>query len=150
GSPFRMLQKKTSLGSTHDQLSCSIAPMCLSDHVFTMRDHDSWAKECQSIMSSWRARAALLHGGFAWRVTLQHIGMSEAIWGPSGIYTQTKHNFSASDSKRNKYVDDELMDDELDVLCGIYKSFMGVGNNMVKLSWYPLVSTFQGSGENNG
>jgi hypothetical protein len=42
----------------------TLLPMRLSDHVFNKRDHNFYHHQCHEILSSPRARAALMRGGF--------------------------------------------------------------------------------------
>ncbi|EKM74336.1 hypothetical protein AGABI1DRAFT_133383 [Agaricus bisporus var. burnettii JB137-S8] len=125
--------------------------MVFSDHVFTPGDYEFWKQRSQSILDSKRGRAAVLHGGYVWRLALAagH-GVSEALKGPSGLHPRDYLNFCAWDKDGVEYVDDDLTKDELDLMCGVYQSFTGTGTNIKKQSWYPLVSTFEGSGEDQG
>ncbi|KAF7761922.1 hypothetical protein Agabi119p4_9914 [Agaricus bisporus var. burnettii] len=125
--------------------------MIFSDHVFTPADYDSWKQRCQSVLISQRGRAAVLRGGYVRHLALaEGVGISEALKGPSGLHEKNDLNFCAWDEDGLEYVDDDLTKDELDLLCGIYQSFTGTGMNIKKQSWYPLVSTFEGNGDDQG
>jgi hypothetical protein len=71
----------------HDVLECAepevptltFLPMRLSDHVFNKRDHDFYCRQCREILSSPRAWAALMRGGFIWRLALEFMDPSEAL-----------------------------------------------------------------------
>lgn len=74
-------------------------------------------------MTQRRARAALLKGGFVWRVALDYMSSSEIVRGPCGVHDDPKHMFTVKDSYGTEYVDDELTGEEFDALCGMYHSF---------------------------
>ncbi|KAF9439550.1 hypothetical protein P691DRAFT_635241, partial [Macrolepiota fuliginosa MF-IS2] len=87
-------------------------------------------------------------GGYVWHIASKYISFSEVVRGPWGICDVTNKMFRVEDSNGIKYVDDDLTDDELEILCGVYRMFTGVGRDVAKLSWYPL--GFEGSGEDFG
>lgn len=127
GVPFRTLQKRASLYNVSAvQPTSTIVPMRLSGHIFDQSDYEFYTKQCQSIFSLHRARAALLRGGFIWRIALQYISQTEAIRGPWGIHENPQHMFIMRDSNGDEYIDDELTEDELNTLCGLYKTFTGM------------------------
>lgn len=132
GVPFRTLQKQIGLKVVvPHELPCSATPMIFSDHVFTPGDYEFWKQRSQSILDSKRGRAAVLRGGYVWRLALAagH-GVSEALKGPSGLHHRDHLNFCAWDKDGVEYVDDDLTKDELDLLCGVYQSFTGTFCNM--------------------
>ncbi|KAF9439412.1 hypothetical protein P691DRAFT_690877 [Macrolepiota fuliginosa MF-IS2] len=101
-------------------------------------------------MSLQRSHAALLCGGFLWRIAVEYVSLSEAVQGPWGIYNDDRYMFTVKDADGVEYVDDNLTIDEMDILCGVYLTFMGICDQTAKLSWYPLVYIFDGSGEDVG
>ena len=68
------------------------------------------------------ARAAILHGGVVWRIALELLG-SDAIGrttaGPSEECHVYGHKFLAP-SRQDLLYNDQLMLDELPVICGVY------------------------------
>jgi hypothetical protein len=52
------------------------------------------------------------------------LGVSEILTGPAGLHYNNALNFHAWDQDGVEYVDDNLTKDELDLLCGVYQSFM--------------------------
>ncbi|KXN87007.1 hypothetical protein AN958_09353 [Leucoagaricus sp. SymC.cos] len=124
--------------------------MCLSDHVFGKDDVDFYHKQCEYLMNLCQARAALMRGGFAQRIAIDYMSISEVMRGPWGVYEDNEHMFSITDSDGMEYVDDNLTDDEFDALCGLYVTFTGNGRQTSKLSWYPLAPVFDGQGEDMG
>ncbi|KXN89733.1 hypothetical protein AN958_05273 [Leucoagaricus sp. SymC.cos] len=149
GIPFRTLQRKDTLQSAPvDRTLPSLIPWRMNDHIFDSTDWEFYQKQCRIVMSLRRARAALLRGGFVWRVGLHYMDRSEAARGPWGIHVDASHMFTVKDSSRIKYVDDELTQDEFDTLCGIYRSYTGFKGQVAQLSWFPSLSMFEGSGLN--
>ncbi|KAF9440783.1 hypothetical protein P691DRAFT_767257 [Macrolepiota fuliginosa MF-IS2] len=101
-------------------------------------------------MSLQHSHAALLHGGFLWRIAVEYVSLSEAVQGPWGIYNNNRYMFTVKDADGVEYVDDNLTVNEMDILCGVYLTFTGIHDQTVKLSWYPLAYIFDGSGEDVG
>jgi hypothetical protein len=64
----------------------------------------------------------LLKGGIVWRLSWDAVGVEVALGGPSPEVFQTGHWFLSEGA----YLwDDELSDDELNLICGVYKVFTG-------------------------
>ncbi|XP_006464139.1 hypothetical protein AGABI2DRAFT_194706, partial [Agaricus bisporus var. bisporus H97] len=133
-----------------EEPTCTYVPMRFSDHVFTKQDQEFYHHQCRQIMSSPRARAALMRGGFARRVALQFMNSSEALRGPCGTYHDPHFMFVAKDVNGSEYVDDELSDKEYDLLCGLYLQFTGDHLHVAKVSWFPQCWVFEGSGMDLG
>ncbi|KAF9441228.1 hypothetical protein P691DRAFT_684646 [Macrolepiota fuliginosa MF-IS2] len=149
GICFHTLQRRDTLDQAPmEKLAATMVPMRLSGHVFDKRDHDFYEKQCQSFFSLRRSRAALLRGGYLWHIASKYISLAEALRGPWGIRGAANEMFIAEDGNGIEYIDDDLTDNELEVLCGVYRTFTGVGMDVAKLSWYPLA--FEGSGEDFG
>lgn len=126
GIPFRTLQTMSSLPPAPlERLPSVLIPMRLSGHEFNEDDYSFYLKQCRSVMSVRRSRAALLRGGFAWRIALDYIRTNQAIRGPWGVHPDPKHMFVVQDSDGVQYADDELTNNEYDVLSGIYLTFTG-------------------------
>ncbi|KXN83458.1 hypothetical protein AN958_01418 [Leucoagaricus sp. SymC.cos] len=75
---------------------------------------------------------------------MEHIGVWDARDGLCSIHDEPDHMFIIKDSNRVEYIDDNLTDDKLDALCRLYITFMGQGEQTSKLSYYPLISVFEG------
>ncbi|TDL29891.1 hypothetical protein BD410DRAFT_823878 [Rickenella mellea] len=74
-----------------------------------------------------RARAALLKGGIIWRLTIEFLRDDPVLWdqvlrGPTG---DLKHSHAWCTEKGTALWDDELSDDELDLISGVYRVFTG-------------------------
>ncbi|KXN84866.1 hypothetical protein AN958_11996 [Leucoagaricus sp. SymC.cos] len=151
GIPFWTLQQKDTLKpASVDRIAPSLIPWRLHDHMFDSTDWEFYRKQCWAVMSLQRARAALLHGGFVWRIGLDYMDRREAARGPWGIHMDLSHMFSMRDTGGIKYVDDELTQDEYDVLCSIYRSYTGFKGQVAQLSWFPSLSMFEGCGLDSG
>ncbi|KXN81721.1 hypothetical protein AN958_03792 [Leucoagaricus sp. SymC.cos] len=81
---------------------------------------------------------------------MEHIRVWDARGGLCGIHNELDHMFIIKDSNGVEYIDDNLMDDEWDALCELYITFMGQGEQTSKLSYYPLISVFEGRGLDMG
>jgi len=64
----------------------------------------------------------LLKGGIVWRLSWDAVGVEAALGGPSPEVFQTGHHFF---SEQAYLWDDELSEDELNLICGVYKVFTG-------------------------
>ncbi|KAF9439579.1 hypothetical protein P691DRAFT_690317, partial [Macrolepiota fuliginosa MF-IS2] len=64
-------------------------------------------------------------GGYVWCIASKYINFSEAVRGPWGICNITNKMFRVEDSNGIEYVDDDLTDNELEILCGVYRMFTG-------------------------
>jgi hypothetical protein len=126
GVRFHTVHRRDDLGDANpEEPSSTYVPMRLSDHVFATQDHEFYRHQCRQIMSSPRARAALMRGGFMRRVALRFMNPSEALRGPCGVYDNPCYMFVAKDVNGVEYVDDKLSDKECDMLCGLYYKFTG-------------------------
>ncbi|EKM79079.1 hypothetical protein AGABI1DRAFT_39932 [Agaricus bisporus var. burnettii JB137-S8] len=147
GVRFHTVVRRDELGEVDPELpSSTYVPMRFSDHIYNQQDLDFYHKQCHKIMSSPRARAALMRGGFARRVGLQYMKCCEALRGPCGTHDNPKYMFVAKNVNGVEYVDDELSDEEYNMLCGVYIQFTGNGLHVAKVSWFPQSWVFEGSG----
>ncbi|KAJ3570763.1 hypothetical protein NP233_g4193 [Leucocoprinus birnbaumii] len=151
GVRFHTVQRRDTLGMARkDRSASTYVPMRLSGHAFNKRDFDFYHKQAEFILSLPRARAAIMRGGFARRIAIDYLSISEVTKGPRGIDDEEGHMFIAKDSAGVEYVDDGLTVGEYDALCGLYLTFTGSGQQVAKLSWYPLTYVFDGQGEDMG
>ena len=81
---------------------------------------------CESIrnifLTSPRARAALLKGGIIWRLARDVIPEAALLSGPSEEVYKTGQQIECNNGS---YLDDDLTDDELNLISGVYKVFTG-------------------------
>ncbi|KAF9440360.1 hypothetical protein P691DRAFT_782554 [Macrolepiota fuliginosa MF-IS2] len=143
GICFHTLQRHDTLDpAPTEKLAATMVPMRLSGHVFNKKDYDFYERQCQSLFS--------LRGGFVWRIASKYISFAEAVRGPWGTCDAMNETFIVKDSNGIEYIDNDLTDDKLEVLCGVYRMFTGVGMDIAKLLWYPLAGSFEGSSEDFG
>jgi len=104
----------------------TLIPVRVRDHVFTVDDHSAYVERRAHILSSPRGRAALLRGGLVWRLALEHLGLESVSFGPSSAAVQhgLGHVFKAPDGQI--YIDDDLTQNELEVICGLYRCHTGM------------------------
>ncbi|KXN81192.1 hypothetical protein AN958_05881 [Leucoagaricus sp. SymC.cos] len=151
GISFHTVQRRDTLSSsTTKESMATIIPIRFSGHIFGRQDYELYLQQAEGIMALPRARAAIMRGGFARKVALEHMSVSEIAAGPRCIHRGLDEMFVAEDLNGVEYVDDNLTSDEFDVLCGLYITSTGIGSQTGKLSWYPLIGTFEGSGEDMG
>ncbi|KAF8055372.1 hypothetical protein FPV67DRAFT_1680475 [Lyophyllum atratum] len=128
-----------------------VLPVRSPDSVFSRKDYDAYVKQRSSIIGQPRARAALLQGGFIWRICVSTISFDSVIQGPTGWNPIPGTMFTARDPRTNEiFIDDKLTDVELNLIAGTYMCYTGLGTQLAARSWYPLVSTFEAGGEDYG
>ena len=97
-------------------------PYRLSGYKFTRRDYEAYLHQRTRILAGPRGRAALLRGGFVWRLAMQTMGFDDVLKGPSSEVSIHRNGY-----KVNKNLwDDELTEIELDLICGAYVCFTGM------------------------
>ncbi len=99
--------------------------------------------------------AALLVGGLVWRLALEHLGMESVSFGPSSAVVQHGLGYLFKVPDGQIYIDDGLTQNELEVICGLYRCYTGMivlfsfilshlmknlgqGKQEALLSWWPL------------
>lgn len=94
-------------------------------HVFTLRDYPAYLDDCDTILHHRRSRAALLQGGYTWRVAISTVHLDNVLSGPSGSSMNEDEVFSVTLDNGKKYIDDALTDYEVTLLCGSYNCATG-------------------------
>ncbi|KAF8067832.1 hypothetical protein FPV67DRAFT_1415826 [Lyophyllum atratum] len=152
GVRFHTLQSdKTILRAKKRPFPPCVLPSRPKDYSFSDRDYDAYVSHRSAMFSQPSARAALMRGGFVWRLTVPHVSFGAVLHGPSGWSEAPETMFTATDIGTGEvFLDDELTMIELDLICGAYVCDMASGSQPAVKSWYPLVSTFDKSGENYG
>lgn len=85
-------------------------------------DYAAYEALRNDFLSSPRGRAALLHGGIIWRLAKDIVPEVAAMSGPSSEVANTGHAIMCE----GKYLwDDQLMEEELNLICGVYKVYTG-------------------------
>ncbi|KAF7977004.1 hypothetical protein HWV62_4936 [Athelia sp. TMB] len=108
--PARTQYSQGGLGARHDNYES-----CLADYIAYERKRDAFLL-CD------RARAAVMKGGIIWRLTVHAIDRNLVLDGPVDI---TSGLYSRMDGEQYGSWDDELTDDELHLITGVYKIFTG-------------------------
>lgn len=88
-------------------------------------DYKGYERDRATFLLSDRARAALLEGGIVWRLAIEHLKFDDVIGGPAELDSGLYERF---DGELVGGWDDKLTNDELDLICGVYKIFTGEPN----------------------
>ncbi|KZP02660.1 hypothetical protein FIBSPDRAFT_666587, partial [Athelia psychrophila] len=110
-------------------------------------DYIAYEAHRHAFLRSDRGRAAILQGGIVWRLAYDSVDEEIIRHGPYDIRTSTYNHF---DGDLQGSWDDKLTDEELDLICGVYKVRTGQGIQGSDCSWWPKQSTWEGSGLNIG
>jgi hypothetical protein len=110
-----------------------------------------------------QARAALLAGGLVWRLAVESLGkdLSTAILSGPSVASHT-YGFKHCSFRWCNETDDILRQDELDLICGVYKVYTGTSYVLISIrllislvdrgdqtsdkSWWPKHQQWQNSG----
>ncbi|KJA16736.1 hypothetical protein HYPSUDRAFT_147368 [Hypholoma sublateritium FD-334 SS-4] len=151
GIPFRTLQNSETLrrGSRFPPPKI-VHPRRAMDYVFTFEDYRAYTQHCAALLCHPRSRAALMKGGYIWRVSVPILSMQKVIDGPSGWSTNPDEMFVASSTEMGEFVDDELTDLEIEAFCGLYRCSTGYGTQISSKSWCPLPGIYENSGLDYG
>ncbi len=121
GIPFYTLQESTTLHPVlHGTEQPTQRPVRPIDHKFTLLDYTAYLDQCRVLMQQKRLRAALLRGGYLWRVALSAMYFDAVLDGPSGLSSREDEMFSVTLPDGKQYVDDQLTEAETYVLLGTY------------------------------
>ena len=88
---------------------------------FSTADYNAYVTQRNELLRSGWGRAALLKGGIVWRIARLVLTEDDLLSGPSGNHTQRDH----LQLDTAGYIDDELGEHELDVICGVYRCLSG-------------------------
>ena len=101
-----------------------VLPVRLTGYTFTRRDYDAYLHQRAVILSSPGGRAALLRGGYVWRIAIQGTSFDAVLRGPS---PEPREVYSVRDQQSGRdFYDDELSQIELDLLCGTYICYTSI------------------------
>ncbi|KAG1901221.1 uncharacterized protein F5891DRAFT_1187916 [Suillus fuscotomentosus] len=95
------------------------------------------------------ARVALLHGGLIWRLALHSLSFNVLPSVLDGISRQAVPFGLMLDINGQTYFDDELSEEEVDFMCGMYHVHTNDGNVEI-VSWWPRPQAWAVSGLNVG
>lgn len=129
GIPFYTLQDVETLAQVSSALVSPWShPFCPANHVFTLADYVVYHDDCSEILAQPQSRAALLQGGYLWKVAISGISFDCVTKGPTGYYADPAKMFIVTLPNGQQYVDDMLP--ELDILCllGMYNCGTGMSS----------------------
>ncbi len=135
GITFHTLRHLSILPTVILSSPSTLIPIRVRDHVFTIDDHSAYVERRARILKSPRGRAALLRGGLIWRLALEHLGMESVSFGPSSVAVQYGLGYVFKAPDGHLYIDDDLTQDELEVICGSYRCYTGI---VILLSFFIL------------
>ncbi len=108
------------IGYPPSKKSLCNAPVRPHGHDFTLLDYSAYLNKCRVLMQQKRLRAALLRGGYLWRVALSAMYFDDVLDGPSGLSSNEDDMFSVMLPNGKRYVDDDLTEEETNILLGTY------------------------------
>ncbi|PPQ69305.1 hypothetical protein CVT24_001671 [Panaeolus cyanescens] len=148
GIAFKTLQESNTLSRMPvvPMLSSRLIPHKEKGYVFTKADYQAYLAGIQDFLVHRRARAAMMSGGYTWRLAMLYVSPHVVLEGPTGWSTNPDEMFVVRLANSKEYIDDKISDVELELLCGLNECFTGNGLQTSKKSFYPLPSTFIGSG----
>ncbi|KAF8239155.1 hypothetical protein L208DRAFT_1239390, partial [Tricholoma matsutake] len=103
-------------------------------------DYSSYEALRDKFLQTPQAWATLLKGGIIWHLSWDAVGVEAALGSPSLQVFQTGHHFF---SEQAYLWDDELSEDELNLICSIYKVFTGSGKQDSHQSWWPKPNAWE-------
>ncbi|PPQ83601.1 hypothetical protein CVT24_005036, partial [Panaeolus cyanescens] len=120
-------------------------------YSFTRADYDSYRVICHTILTGPRGRAALMAGGIVARIALDHLSLDVLMKGPSFQVLSEACGLSCNRAGTT-YSDDALTSDEMDLICGLYNVYSGIGAQEIRCSWWPVQTLWNNphAGQNLG
>ena len=73
-----------------------------------------------------RSRAALLRGGYIWRVAVSQVDFKSVLDGPTGLYSDQAKMLTVTLPDGKQYVDDTLTESEIFSFMGGYNCETGI------------------------
>lgn len=97
----------------------------LKGEIGTKSDFQRWYLANKENFKKMRLRAAVMHGGLIWRLSIMFIGTAAATEGPS-FKDDRSRRFDSSyktlfNLKEGVYYDDSLTEYDVNLLCGVFK-----------------------------
>lgn len=89
-------------------------------YVPDVLDYQGYERDRSAFLLSHRASAAIKEGGIVWRLAIEHLRFNELLEGPVDLPLAMYECF---DGESVGGWDDQLMEDELDLMCGVYRIF---------------------------
>ncbi|KAK0230328.1 hypothetical protein IW262DRAFT_1453227 [Armillaria fumosa] len=157
----RGISFQAAVQDSRQQLETSFVAPCYSllgcrptDYKPDRLEFATYQALCKGFLRSQRGRAALLAGGILGCITQDFISNDEVYLGPSADVLKSGIYFVADGESTPVFWDDALTDDEIDLLCGIYKVETGHRNGSEPqhsfVLWFPKPAAWETSGLNIG
>ncbi|KAJ3507002.1 hypothetical protein NLJ89_g6543 [Agrocybe chaxingu] len=126
-------------------------PFRLAGYNFSIQDYSSYLYRCWELLKQPRGRAALLQGGYIWRLAAPVVSFDDVLHGPTGWSSAPEEMLLVRiPSTGEEFIDDQLTEHELEILSGLNICMTGHGEQIAKRSWHPLFKTYQHSGLDYG
>ncbi|KAK0435455.1 uncharacterized protein EV420DRAFT_1653125 [Desarmillaria tabescens] len=149
--PFHTLVRLSNTFGAHKPLALPLISFQLVDYKFTARDYQAYVENCTNILSKPQGCTALLRGGIVWHLAKEHLSLDAALHGLSSTVTQNHTGFVFRDrGDAWSLWDDNLVNEEANLICGLYKCYTDSGLQVAFKSWWPLPFTWNVAGVNMG
>ncbi|KAK7018112.1 hypothetical protein VNI00_018371 [Paramarasmius palmivorus] len=129
-----------------------------ASYVFTTADYFAYQAQLHRFFLQPRARSAVLRGGILARIARPFVHDQSVLNGPSdSIITSAGIALCVLDNDQsvNAFWDDDLTDDDISIICGVYD--VGTGQfdskgeeQLAQRSWWPRPHSWDGCGLNTG
>jgi hypothetical protein len=111
-------------------------------------DYAGYESRRTAFLAQSRGRKAVLAGGIVWRLAINSVELSHVLVGPSEDVFEYG-DVIQSDSDGGLLWDDSLLEDELNLICGVYKVQTHT-NQTSDSSWWPKHAVWMSSRLNVG
>ncbi|PPR01726.1 hypothetical protein CVT24_001600 [Panaeolus cyanescens] len=128
GIPMQTFRQKSSVLKVPSlQRSTRLIPYRTKEHKFDAEDYLAYITAVENMLGEKRVkRAALMGGGFVWRVAKVMSSADVVLEGPIGVRDNEEDMLVVRDNKSGvEYIDDAMSGLEGDLLCGMVESFTG-------------------------
>jgi hypothetical protein len=112
-------------------------------------DYAGYENRRKAFLVQPRGRAGALAGGIVWRLVIHDLELSHICAGPSDDVFEYG-DMICSDSSGVELWDDALSEDELNLICGVYRVRTKFSNQASDSSWWPKHSIWMASNMNVG
>ncbi|GJE86781.1 hypothetical protein PsYK624_028630 [Phanerochaete sordida] len=112
---------------------------------YTVDDYREYERRRDAILRTSQAREVRMLGGVLARLASDHVTINDVLRGPT--MSRSMHIFTTI--KGTDYVDDALGWHEIDILCGVSRTWLhySEASNTKNVSWWPLPSQWKRSGQ---
>ncbi|KDR65597.1 hypothetical protein GALMADRAFT_148555 [Galerina marginata CBS 339.88] len=148
GMLFRTFRLKSTLEYKEDRYTPPAVPTTENKRKFEYEDYQSSIQRAHAVLAhNPRGRAALMEGGYLWRIALDNISFETVLAGPL-YYTVNSLYFRVPNCPEEEYVDDVLPEDEGKTVLGEY-IVKDPGQHDMIMSWYPPENVQHKAGDNH-